>query len=98
MLESGKFYCVARDVTEAHRQTAALIAQTVELRRYHDIIQASEAPICAFDTELRLIAFNQAHSDEFHRIFGYRVQLGDVFRTCSRPTRRRSCAPSWNAR
>ncbi len=41
--------------------------------------QSGRAPICAFDLDFRLIAFNKAHSDEFFRIYGYRVQIGDVF-------------------
>jgi signal transduction histidine kinase/CheY-like chemotaxis protein len=41
--------------------------------------QSGRAPICAFDKDFRLIAFNTAHSDEFFRIYGYRVQVGDVF-------------------
>jgi signal transduction histidine kinase/CheY-like chemotaxis protein len=41
--------------------------------------QSGRAPICAFDHDFRLIAFNQAHSDEFFRIYGYRVQIGDDF-------------------
>ena len=53
--------------------------RTAELRLSRDILQSSAAPICAFDTVYRLIAFNQAHSDEFFRIFGHRVQLGEVF-------------------
>jgi PAS domain S-box-containing protein len=76
---SDKLFCVARDVTQERRQTQALIEQASQLRLFSDIVQASEAPICAFDTELRLIAFNRAHSDEFYRIFAHRVQLGEVF-------------------
>ncbi len=53
--------------------------RTAELRLSRDIIEASAAPICAFDTGFRLIAFNQAHSDEFARIFARRVRLGEVF-------------------
>jgi hypothetical protein len=41
--------------------------------------QSDQSPICAFDHEFRLIAFNRAHSDEFFRIYQYRVQIGDVF-------------------
>jgi PAS domain S-box-containing protein len=41
--------------------------------------QSGRAPICAFDHDFRLIAFNQAHSDEFFRIYGYRVKIGDDF-------------------
>jgi signal transduction histidine kinase/CheY-like chemotaxis protein len=41
--------------------------------------QSDRSPICAFDHDFRLIGFNQVHSDEFFRIYGYRVKLGDVF-------------------
>jgi signal transduction histidine kinase/CheY-like chemotaxis protein len=41
--------------------------------------QSGRAPICAFDKDFCLIAFNKAHSDEFFRIYGYRVQVGDDF-------------------
>ena len=41
--------------------------------------QSDQSPICAFDHDFRLIAFNKAHSDEFFRIYDYRVQIGDVF-------------------
>ena len=43
------------------------------------VLQTEASPVCAFDTQYRLTAFNQAHSDEFFRIYGYRVQVGDVF-------------------
>ena len=46
---------------------------------WEKIVQAGDSPICAFDTAFRLTAFNRAHSDEFFRIYGYRVQVGDVF-------------------
>lgn len=41
--------------------------------------QSDQSPICAFDHDFRLIGFNRAHSDEFFRIYQYRVQIGDVF-------------------
>ena len=53
--------------------------RTAELRLYRDIVQSDRSPVCAFDEDYRLIAFNLAHSDEFYRIFGHRVQLGEVF-------------------
>ncbi len=65
-------YGVARDVTEEKARADALLL-------HENITQSSVAPICAFDSDFRLIAFNQAHSDEFFRIYGYRVQVGDVF-------------------
>ena len=49
------------------------------LRLYENIVQSDRSPVCAFDMEYRLIAFNRAHSDEFFRIFGHRVQIGEVF-------------------
>lgn len=70
--EGDRLFCVARDVTDEMVRAEAL-------RLYANIVQSDTAPICAFDTEFRLIAFNQAHSDEFFRIYGYRVQIGDVF-------------------
>ncbi len=53
--------------------------RTAELRFHRDIIEATISPICAFDHDYRLIAFNKAHSDEFFRIFAHRVQIGEVF-------------------
>jgi PAS domain S-box-containing protein len=53
--------------------------RTAELRRYHDIVDATAAPICAFDTDFRLIAFNRAHNDEFRRVNGFDTKIGDVF-------------------
>ena len=46
---------------------------------WETIAQSGRGPICAFDRDFRLIGFNQAHSDEFFRIYAYRVQIGDVF-------------------
>ncbi|SFV12451.1 PAS domain S-box-containing protein [Methylobacterium sp. 174MFSha1.1] len=67
----------SRDLTQSLGQQVA--DRTAEMRLYGDIVQSSAAPICAFDTGYRLIAFNQAHSDAFYRIFGRRVQVGEVF-------------------
>ena len=53
--------------------------RTAELQLYRNIVQSDRSPVCAFDANFSLIAFNQAHSDEFFRIFGHRVQLGEVF-------------------
>ncbi|QZO02369.1 response regulator [Chenggangzhangella methanolivorans] len=53
--------------------------RTFELRRFRDIVDATRSPICAFDPEYRLIAFNKAHNDEFRRVNGFDTKLGDVF-------------------
>lgn len=58
---------------------AQVVERTAELQLARDIIEANASPICAFDTDYRLIAFNRAHSDEFFRIFGHRVAVGEVF-------------------
>ena len=58
--EGERLFCVARDITlEMIRDEA--------LRRYESIVQSDTAPICAFDTGYRQIAFNRAHSDDFFR-------------------------------
>jgi PAS domain S-box-containing protein len=88
--EVTEWYGAATDIT--HRKQAEFAARdrtlslqtevadrTAQMRLYGDIVQSSTAPICAFDNAYRLIAFNAAHSDEFFRIFGHRVQLGEVF-------------------
>lgn len=72
---------------QAEEELRALNAQleqrvaerTVELRRFRDIVDATRSPICAFDTEYRLIAFNKAHNAEFRRVNGFDTKLGDVF-------------------
>ncbi len=43
------------------------------------MILSDPAPICAFDTEYRLTAFNRAHNDEFRRVNGFDSKVGDVF-------------------
>jgi PAS domain S-box-containing protein len=40
--------------------------------------RAARAPICVFDRQYRLVAFNQAHNDEFFRVNGYATRVGDV--------------------
>lgn len=58
---------------------AQVAARTAELRFSRDIIEATTSPICAFDTEHRVIAFNKAHHDEFTRVNGIQSSLGEVF-------------------
>jgi PAS domain S-box-containing protein len=74
-------YATGRDVTAERSRTA-------EVRRYREIIEATAAPICAFDTEYRLIAFNKAHNDEFRRVNGFDTRVGDVFPEMFAPEQR----------
>lgn len=53
--------------------------RTEELHRFREIVEATVSPICAFDTDFRLIAFNKAHNDEFRRVNGFDTKVGDVF-------------------
>ncbi|WP_341850093.1 GAF domain-containing hybrid sensor histidine kinase/response regulator [Sphingomonas immobilis] len=66
-----------RELNETLEQQ--VVERTEELRRYQDIVEATVAPICAFDTNFRLIAFNRAHNDEFRRVNGFDTKIGDVF-------------------
>ena len=50
--------------------------------------------ICAFDRQFRLLAFNQAHSDEFFRDNGFHTKVGDVFLTRFLSRREGSCSVS----
>jgi len=63
----------------AHRLGDEVQARTKALLLYENIVQSDQAPVCAFDKDCRLIAFNKAHSDDFLRIYGYQVQIGDDF-------------------
>ena len=66
-----------RDLNETLE--AQVAERTAELRFSRDIIEATTSPICAFDHDYRLIAFNRAHNDEFRRVNGFDTRLGDVF-------------------
>jgi transcriptional regulator of acetoin/glycerol metabolism len=46
---------------------------------YQDVFKSDPNPACAFDTNHEIIAFNQAFSDEFFRVYGHRAQIGDTF-------------------
>jgi len=81
---------VVQDVTERRdareelsRLNATLEATVVErtqaLLLHENIIQSDITAICAFDTGFRLMAFNQAHNDEFFRVNGFYTKIGDVF-------------------
>ncbi len=57
----------------------SLASRTAERDLYENIVQSDTAPICVFDTEYRLIAFNKAHNDEFFRVNGFTTKVGDIF-------------------
>jgi PAS domain S-box-containing protein len=48
------------------------------VRLYENIVQSDRSPVCAFDKQYRLIAFNRAHNDEFRRVNGFETKVGDV--------------------
>ena len=69
--ENDLIYAYGRNVTVEREQAKAL--------RLHDnIVQSDQSPICAFDADYKLIAFNKAHNDEFHRVNGFYTKVGDV--------------------
>ncbi|WP_289015609.1 GAF domain-containing protein, partial [uncultured Methylobacterium sp.] len=68
------------DLIGFHLDANQRVASSREaLRLYENIIQSHVAPICAFDHDYRLIAFNKAHNDEFFRVNGFYTEIGDVF-------------------
>ena len=56
-----------------------VIERTEALRLYENIVQSDRYPVCAFDQNYRLIAFNKAHNDEFRRVNGFDTKVGDIF-------------------
>ncbi|UIN36886.1 ATP-binding protein [Methylobacterium oryzae] len=56
-----------------------VVSSGAALRLYANIVQSDAAPICAFNKDFRLIAFNKAHNDEFFRVNGFHTKVGDVF-------------------
>ncbi|WP_333574012.1 PAS domain-containing protein [Sphingomonas sp.] len=70
VLDGERFYCVARDVTDEIELAAAL-------RLYRDIVESDTSPVVAWGKDLRLIAFNKAHSEAYLRVYGIEQQVGD---------------------
>lgn len=88
--EVAGMFCACTETTRQTRAEAGLRDLAADLEEkvrersaalllYENIVPSHRSPVCAFDTDFRLIAFNTAHSDEFYRFFGYRVQVGEVF-------------------
>jgi PAS domain S-box-containing protein len=68
--EGDRLYCVARDVTND-------LARDEALRLYRDIVQSDTSPVVAFDNDMRITAFNKAHSDAYGRVYGIEQAIGD---------------------
>lgn len=80
------FLNVASETTsKQHLRTlnATLEQRVVErseaLLLYQDVFQSDPNPACAFDTNHAIVAFNQAFSDEFFRVYGHRARPGETF-------------------
>lgn len=52
--------------------------RSAALRLYENIVQSDTSAVVAFDTEMRVIAFNKAHVEEWGRLFGSETRVGDV--------------------
>ena len=64
------------------RNLNAELEQRVEersaaLRLYQNIVQSDESPVVAFDTDMRITAFNRAHREAYRRACGIEQQVGD---------------------
>ncbi len=69
-----------RELRVANQTLEARVAErSAAVQLYQDIIKSDPKPVCAFGTDHAIIAHNQAFSDEFFRVYGYRAQVGDVF-------------------
>jgi GAF domain-containing protein len=52
-----------RELNDTLEQQVA--ERSAALRLFENIVQSDRSPVCAFDRDYRLIAFNRAHNDEF---------------------------------
>ncbi len=64
-------YATGRDLTEERERVS-------RLRLYGDIVQSDDAPVVAFDTHLRVTAFNLAHAAAFERVMGRSAAVGEL--------------------
>ena len=53
--------------------------RSASLLLWENIVKSDRAPVLAFDTDFRVVAFNDAHNDEFFRINGFYSNPGDIF-------------------
>jgi PAS domain-containing protein len=72
-----------REIEEARQRLNEVLEKqvaerTAELTLYRNIVQSTRFPICAYDTEQRVTAFNRAHAAEWFRVMGHPARLGEV--------------------
>ena len=70
-----------REIEEARQRLNEVLEKqvaerTAELTLYRNIVQSTRFPICAYDTEQRVTAFNRAHAAEWFRVMGYPARPG----------------------
>jgi len=79
----------ASDVTarrEAEQQLRDLNASlenrikehSASLHLFQNIVESNASPVVAFDHELRVIAFNRAHSQDWQRVFGKEAKINEI--------------------
>ena len=51
--------------------------RSAALRLYRDIVQSNEAPIVAFDRDMRITAFNKAHAEAYRQVYDIDQRAGD---------------------
>ncbi|CAN0332288.1 unnamed protein product, partial [Scytosiphon promiscuus] len=63
-------FASGRDVTAEHEVAATLLL-------YENIVRSNASPIVAFDHDMRILAFNEAHAAKFRQAYGIDQQVGD---------------------
>lgn len=72
-------YATGRDITLEKQREGELAERSAQLQLYQNIVTSNPNPILAFDAELRVTAFNQAHADKFLETQGVRSEIGHRF-------------------
>ncbi|WP_174297032.1 hybrid sensor histidine kinase/response regulator [Sphingomonas bacterium] len=70
--EEDLVYASGRDVTEERELAAQLLL-------HRNIVMSNPNPILAFDRQLRVMAFNQAHQEKLRETQGVGSEVGDYF-------------------
>jgi len=71
-----------KDATEALRQSNEQLEQRVaqviaERQLWADMFEGSDDPVAAVDADLRVIAMNHSYAENFRRLFGVELNIGD---------------------